>query len=59
MYPHPQVTSVLVDASTVAQIEQNVDALKNLAFTEEELTEINRYAQEGNINLWAASSKIR
>lgn len=56
---HPQVTSVLVGASSVTQIEQNVDALKNLSFTKEELMEIDKHAKEGNINLWAASSNIR
>ena len=56
---HPQVTSVLIGASSVEQIEQNVGSLKNLSFTDEELKEIDRYAREGDINLWAASSKIR
>ncbi len=53
---HPQVTSVLVGASSVHQVEQNVAALKHLEFTQEELTEIDSHAQEGGINLWAASS---
>lgn len=56
---HPQVTSVLIGASSVEQIEQNVGSIKNLSFTEKELREINKYAREGNINLWAASSRIR
>ncbi len=53
---HPQVTSVLVGASSTEQIEQNVGALKNLSFTSDELKEIDLYARDGNINLWAASS---
>lgn len=53
---HPQVTSVLVGASSTEQIEQNVGALKNLSFSPDELKEIDKYAQEGNINLWASSS---
>jgi len=53
---HPQVTSVLVGASSTEQIEQNVGALKNLSFSPDELEEIDTYAQEGNINLWAPSS---
>lgn len=54
----PQVTSVLVGASSIQQIEQNVAALENLHFSAEELAEIDKYAVEGDINLWAASSKI-
>ncbi len=54
----PRVNSVLVGASRPSQIEDNVGALDNLEFTEEELTEIDQYAQEGGINMWAASSNI-
>lgn len=53
---HPQVTSVLVGASSAEQIEQNVGALKNLSFSPDELKEIDTYAHDGNINLWASSS---
>ncbi len=52
----PQVTSVLIGASSVNQIEQNVDALKNLNFSDAELNEIDKYALEGGINLWSTSS---
>jgi L-glyceraldehyde 3-phosphate reductase len=52
----PQVTSALIGASKVAQIEACVAALENRAFSAEELAEIDRHAQEGGINLWAASS---
>ncbi len=52
----PRVTSTLVGASSVAQLEQNVAALDNLDFSAEELAEIDRYATEGGINLWATSS---
>ncbi|MGC9667755.1 L-glyceraldehyde 3-phosphate reductase [Planosporangium sp. 12N6] len=51
-----RVTSVVLGASSVAQLEQNVAALDNLEFTADELTEIDRYATEADINLWAASS---
>ncbi|MGC7100013.1 L-glyceraldehyde 3-phosphate reductase [Amycolatopsis lurida] len=51
-----RVTSVLIGASGVAQLEANVGSLGNLEFTEEELAEIERYAVEGDINLWARSS---
>lgn len=52
-----EITSVLIGASSAEQITENVDSLKNLSFTLEELAEIDKYAQDGNINLWAASSK--
>jgi L-glyceraldehyde 3-phosphate reductase len=48
-----RVTSVLIGASSVRQLEQNVGALENLAFTADELAEIDRYAVEGGIDLWA------
>jgi L-glyceraldehyde 3-phosphate reductase len=52
----PRMTSLVIGASSVAQLEQNVGALANLDFTAEELAEIDRYATEGDINLWARSS---
>jgi L-glyceraldehyde 3-phosphate reductase len=51
-----RVTSVLVGASSVHQLEQNVRALNRLDFTADELAEIDRYAVEGGINLWQDSS---
>ena len=51
-----QVTSVLIGASSIDQIEQNVGALENLTFSSEELNDIDRYALEGDINLWSKSS---
>jgi len=51
-----RVTSTLVGASSVEQLEQNVAALGRLGFTEEELAEIDRHATESGINIWAASS---
>jgi L-glyceraldehyde 3-phosphate reductase len=53
---HPQVTSVLVGASSVAQIQQNIAALNNLDFTDDELRRIDSHAREGGINIWAQSS---
>ena len=50
-----RVTSALIGASSVAQLEQNVAALERLAFDPSELEEIERYAQEGAVNLWATS----
>ena len=52
----PRVTSTLVGASSVAQLEQNVASLDKLDFSKDELAEIDRYAVEGGINLWATSS---
>ncbi|MCF7914903.1 MAG: L-glyceraldehyde 3-phosphate reductase [Spirochaetaceae bacterium] len=53
---HPQVTSVLVGASSVRQIEQNVAALDKLDFADAELQQIDAHAKDGGINLWAKSS---
>jgi L-glyceraldehyde 3-phosphate reductase len=48
----PRVTSVLVGASSVAQLEQSVAALDHLDFSAEELAAIDQYAVEGDIDLW-------
>ena len=48
----PRVTSVLIGASSVAQLDQNVTALDHLDFTDDELANIDRYAVEGGIDLW-------
>jgi L-glyceraldehyde 3-phosphate reductase len=48
----PRVTSALLGASSVEQLEQNVAALQRADFDSDELAEIDRYAQEGGINLW-------
>ena len=48
----PRVTSVLIGASSVAQLEQNVAALDHLDFTADELAKIDRYAVDGGIDLW-------
>jgi L-glyceraldehyde 3-phosphate reductase len=53
----PRVTSALLGASSVAQLEGNVAALDKLAFDDEELAEIDRHATESGINLWAESSR--
>jgi L-glyceraldehyde 3-phosphate reductase len=53
---NPAVTSALVGASSVVQLEQNVAALARLDFSPDELREIDLYATDGGINLWAASS---
>jgi L-glyceraldehyde 3-phosphate reductase len=52
----PRVTSALLGASSVRQLEQNVAALERLDFEASELEEIDRYAGDGGVNIWAASS---
>ena len=52
----PRVASALVGASSVAQLDDNLAAVDHLAFTAEELAEIDRFAVEGGVNLWARSS---
>jgi L-glyceraldehyde 3-phosphate reductase len=53
----PRMTSALVGASSVVQLEANVGALDRLDFTVDELAEIDRYATESEINIWAGSSE--
>jgi L-glyceraldehyde 3-phosphate reductase len=51
-----RVTSVLIGASSVAQLEENLAAAGNSTFTDDELAAIDRDAVEAGINIWAASS---
>jgi L-glyceraldehyde 3-phosphate reductase len=51
-----RMTSTLIGASSVEQLEANVAALERLDFTDDELAEIDRFATESNINIWATSS---
>jgi L-glyceraldehyde 3-phosphate reductase len=51
----PRVSSALIGASSVEQLEQNVAALEHLDFAPEELTEIDRHAVDGGIDLWEPS----
>jgi len=52
----PRVTSALIGASSVAQLEENLAAAAHTDFTDEELAAIDRDAVEAGINIWAASS---
>jgi L-glyceraldehyde 3-phosphate reductase len=52
-----RMTSALIGASSVAQLEDNIAALERLGFTDAELAEIDRHATDGAINIWAASSE--
>jgi L-glyceraldehyde 3-phosphate reductase len=52
----PRVTSTLIGASSVAQLEDSLGALGTANFSADELAEIDRYATESDINLWSRSS---
>ena len=54
----PRVTSAVIGASSVEQLEDSLGALSNLAFSDDELAEIDRHATEAGINLWEASSSV-
>lgn len=51
-----RVTSALIGASRISQLEENVAALSNLSFSAEELAEIDQWASDAGLNIWAASS---
>ena len=52
----PRITSSLIGASSVAQLEDNVAALNNLQFSADELAAIDEHAVEAGINIWQRSS---
>ena len=47
-----RVTTALVGARNVEQLDDSLDAVKNLEFTGAELKEIDRHAQDGSLDLW-------
>ncbi len=51
-----RMTSTLIGASSVKQLDDSLGALDNLSLSDDELAEIDRYATESDINLWARSS---
>lgn len=51
-----RVTSVLIGASSVRQLEDSLGAVRNLSFTDEELETIDKDAVEAGINIWSRSS---
>jgi L-glyceraldehyde 3-phosphate reductase len=53
----PRVTSTLIGVSSVGQLEDNVGALDKLGIDDEELAEIDHYATDLGINIWAQSSE--
>jgi L-glyceraldehyde 3-phosphate reductase len=52
----PRVTSSLIGARNVTQLDDSLDALKKLTFTQQELSEIDSHATEGGIDLWRSVS---
>ncbi|SKB56765.1 L-glyceraldehyde 3-phosphate reductase [Luteibacter sp. 22Crub2.1] len=54
----PRVTSSLIGARTVEQLDNSLDAVKRLDFTAAELTEIDRYASDGGTDLWKESAEL-
>jgi L-glyceraldehyde 3-phosphate reductase len=53
----PRITSSLIGVSSVGQLDANVASLERLDFDPDELQEIDRYAREGQLNIWAPSSE--
>ncbi len=54
---HSIMTSALIGARTVKQLDECLDSQNNLIFSSDELKEIDKFAKEEKINLWAESSK--
>ena len=54
----PRVTSALIGARSVEQLDDSLDAVNNLAFTGDELREIDAFAQEGDLDLWEGSARL-
>jgi L-glyceraldehyde 3-phosphate reductase len=52
----PRVTSVLIGASSVGQLDENLGALRTLDFDDDELAEIDKHAVDGGIDLWRGSA---
>ncbi|NTE65154.1 L-glyceraldehyde 3-phosphate reductase [Agrobacterium tumefaciens] len=55
----PRVTSALIGARTVEQLNSSLGALSALDFSKEELAEIDRYAVDGGIDLWRSTSSLK
>jgi L-glyceraldehyde 3-phosphate reductase len=53
----PRVTSSLIGASSVKQLEDSLGAAAKLDFSDDDLAEIDRHAVESGINLWAVSNE--
>ncbi len=55
----PRVTSALIGARSVTQLDNSLDALKHLSFSAAELAAIDRHATEGGVDLWRSQSAIK
>jgi L-glyceraldehyde 3-phosphate reductase len=55
----PRVTSALIGARNVEQLEDSLSALNNLHFSEEELAAIDAHAEEGGVDIWKGSSSVK
>jgi L-glyceraldehyde 3-phosphate reductase len=55
----PRVTSALIGARTVEQLEDSLTAVRNLHFSSEELDRIDQFATDAGIDIWNASSRIK
>jgi L-glyceraldehyde 3-phosphate reductase len=55
----PRVTSALIGARTVQQLEDSLAAVRKLDFSDEELARIDQFATDAGIDIWKASSSIR
>jgi len=55
---NPAVTTALIGARNVAQLDDSLDAVKNLSFTAEELKKIDQHATESGIDLWRSQSEV-
>ena len=53
-----RVTSALIGARTVTQLDESLDAVNNMEFSSAELDEIDRFAQEGGVDLWRDTSLL-
>jgi L-glyceraldehyde 3-phosphate reductase len=53
----PRVTSVLIGARTVDQLDDSLGALDNLTFSADELEQVDKHAVEAGINIWSRSSE--
>jgi len=56
-FQNPAMTSLLIGASRLSQLEENVRFLDRMEFTQDELAELENHAVDSGINLWAASSE--
>ena len=54
----PRVTSAVIGASSVEQLDTNLDALDFPALTDDELAEIDQHAVDSGVNLWTKSAEI-